>query len=166
MTHCLPFCRRRAGAYTVYRHQPAVVPAAGFSFLPCFSFLDFLSGRSGMTTSSRLPPPPSMTIQRLVLEIGACSSMRTTSPTLWTLSASWAWYFFERRTVFLNKGCVKRRSTRTTTVLSCLSLITTPCSTRLGMNPSYFPFAFAFAFVFDFALTLAPEAFAVGAGRG
>src|ERR1700712_813048 len=33
-------------------------------------------------------------------------------------------------------GCVKRRSTRTTTVLACLSLTTTPCSVRFGIvNP-------------------------------
>src|SRR5918994_3665491 len=31
-------------------------------------------------------------------------------------------------------GCVKRRSTFTTTVLSCLSLITTPCNTRFGIS--------------------------------
>src|SRR5918998_894678 len=30
-------------------------------------------------------------------------------------------------------GCVKRRSTFTTTVLSCLSLTTTPCNTRFGI---------------------------------
>src|SRR5436305_9972432 len=30
-------------------------------------------------------------------------------------------------------GCVKRRSTRTTTVLACLSLTTTPCSVRFGI---------------------------------
>src|SRR5688500_11065388 len=30
-------------------------------------------------------------------------------------------------------GCVKRRSTFTTTVLSCLSLTTTPCKTRFGI---------------------------------
>src|SRR6476469_176799 len=31
-------------------------------------------------------------------------------------------------------GWVKRRSTRTTTVLSCLSLTTTPCSVRFGIS--------------------------------
>src|SRR5512144_1070797 len=31
-------------------------------------------------------------------------------------------------------GWVKRRSTRTTTVLSCLSLTTTPCSVRFGIR--------------------------------
>src|SRR5215211_5170542 len=31
-------------------------------------------------------------------------------------------------------GCVKRRSTFTTTVLSCLSLTTTPCNTRFGIS--------------------------------
>src|SRR6185312_16139410 len=38
------------------------------------------------------------------------------------------------RTVFCSKGCVKRRSTRTTTVLSFLSLTTTPCNTRFGIS--------------------------------
>ena len=38
-----------------------------------------------------------------------------------------------RRTVFFMTGWVKRRSTRTTTVLSCLSLTTTPCSVRFGI---------------------------------
>src|SRR3712207_2992347 len=33
-------------------------------------------------------------------------------------------------------GCVKRRSTFTTTVLSCLSLTTTPCNTRFGILAS------------------------------
>src|SRR5215210_1560968 len=33
-------------------------------------------------------------------------------------------------------GCVKRRSTFTTTVLSCLSLTTTPCNTRFGISVS------------------------------
>src|SRR2546430_13411531 len=33
-------------------------------------------------------------------------------------------------------GCVKRRSTRTTTVLSCLSLTTTPCNVRFGISRS------------------------------
>src|SRR5262249_62363897 len=36
-------------------------------------------------------------------------------------------------TVFLSIWCVKRRSTRTTTVLFCLSLTTTPCSIRFGI---------------------------------
>src|SRR5438445_11926282 len=35
-------------------------------------------------------------------------------------------------------GCVNRRSTRTTTVLSCLSLTTTPCSVRLGIFIPYY----------------------------
>src|SRR3982751_4285290 len=33
-------------------------------------------------------------------------------------------------------GCVKRRSTRTMMVLSCLSLTTVPCSIRFGINLS------------------------------
>src|SRR5512142_160830 len=36
--------------------------------------------------------------------------------------------------VFFIVGCVKRRSTRTTTVLSCLSLTTTPWSVRFGIS--------------------------------
>src|SRR4051812_15369651 len=41
-------------------------------------------------------------------------------------------------------GCVKRRSTRTTTVLSCLSLTTVPCSIRFGISQiSYFDFSAA-----------------------
>src|SRR3954465_4362987 len=48
--------------------------------------------------------------------------------------SSCAWYFLERRTVFFRTGCVKRRSTRTTTVLSCLSLTTVPCSIRFGIS--------------------------------
>src|SRR5215470_3656747 len=36
--------------------------------------------------------------------------------------------------VFFIVGCVKRRSTRTTTVLSCLSLTTTPWSIRFGIS--------------------------------
>src|SRR6185295_912437 len=41
-------------------------------------------------------------------------------------------------------GCVKRRSTRTTTVLSCLSLTTVPCSIRFGISLiSYFDFSAA-----------------------
>src|SRR4029077_10907261 len=35
--------------------------------------------------------------------------------------------------VFFIVGCVKRRSTRTTTVLACLSLTTTPWSVRFGI---------------------------------
>src|SRR5262249_42701097 len=40
--------------------------------------------------------------------------------------------------VFFIVGCVNRRSTRTTTVLSCLSLTTTPWSVRFGiLNPLF-----------------------------
>src|ERR1700690_2622774 len=38
-------------------------------------------------------------------------------------------------------GCVKRRSTFTTTVLVFLSLTTTPCSTRFGIPKSFYPSA-------------------------
>src|SRR6185295_18691784 len=56
--------------------------------------------------------------------------------TEYSFFSSWAWYFFERRTVFFRTGCVKRRSTRTMTVLSCLSLTTVPCSIRFGISIS------------------------------
>jgi hypothetical protein len=49
------------------------------------------------------------------------------------LFSSCALYFFEIRTVFFMTGCVKRRSTLTTTVFSFLSLTTVPCNTRFGM---------------------------------
>src|ERR1051325_3526795 len=75
-----------------------------------------------------------MTSQHLSLEIGRRSSIHTTSPIENSFFSSWAWYFFERRMVFFISGCVKRRSTRTTTVLFCLSLTTTPCSVRFGIS--------------------------------
>src|SRR5688500_14398423 len=53
-------------------------------------------------------------VQRLFFDIGAVSSIHTTSPTSAALASSWAWYFFERRTVFFITGWVKARSTRTT----------------------------------------------------
>src|SRR5689334_126214 len=40
--------------------------------------------------------------------------------------------------VFFIVGCVNRRSTRTTTVLSCLSLTTTPWSVRFGISNPLF----------------------------
>src|SRR6185312_1788107 len=77
---------------------------------------------------------PRTTSQHLSLEIGRRSSIHTMSPTEYVLASSCAWYFFERRMVFFIVGCVKRRSTRTTTVFSCLSLTTTPCSVRFGIS--------------------------------
>src|SRR4051812_28454990 len=62
--------------------------------------------------------------------------MRTVSPAFASPFSSWAWYFFERRTVLPSIGWMKRRSTFTTTVLEFLSLTTTPCSTRLGISSS------------------------------
>src|SRR5450631_2152593 len=59
--------------------------------------------------------------------------MRTVSPTLQMFSSSCAAYFFERRMNFLYSGCMTRRSTSTVTVLSILSLVTRPVSTRLGI---------------------------------
>src|SRR4030095_13900858 len=76
---------------------------------------------------------PRTTSQRLSFEIGRRSSIHTRSPTAYVLASSCAWYFFERRMVFFIVGCVKRRSTRTTIVLSCLSLTTTPWSVRFGI---------------------------------
>src|SRR5262252_6479135 len=60
------------------------------------------------------------------------------SPTAYVFASSCAWYFFDRRMVFFIVGCVKRRSTRTTTVLSCLSLTTTPWSIRFGISNPLF----------------------------
>src|SRR5690606_23033275 len=74
------------------------------------------------------------TLQRLVFEIGAHSSMRTRSPTLKRFSGSWARYFFDLRIVFFSTGCVKRRSTETVTVCSFLSLVTVPVRIRLGIS--------------------------------
>src|SRR5215470_4473451 len=79
---------------------------------------------------------PRATAHRFSLEIGRCSSIHTMSPTEYSFFSSWAWYFFDRRTVFFMTGCVKRRSTRTTTVLFCLSLTTVPCSIRFGILAS------------------------------
>src|SRR5262249_15802675 len=81
---------------------------------------------------------PRITSQHLSLEIGRRSSIHTTSPTEYLLASSWAWYFFERRIVFFIVGCVKRRSTPPTTVLSCLSLTTTPWSVRFGISNPLF----------------------------
>src|SRR5262249_15927779 len=68
-----------------------------------------------------------------------CSSIHTMSPTENSFFSSCAWYFLVRRTVFLRSGWVKRRSTRTITVLSCLSLTTVPCSMRFGIPLSSLP---------------------------
>src|SRR5690606_11622088 len=76
---------------------------------------------------------PSVTAQRLSFEIGRFSVIHTMSPTENSFFSSCAWYFFDRRTVFFIIGWVKRRSTRTTTVLSCLSLTTIPWSMRFGI---------------------------------
>src|SRR5665213_2729229 len=78
----------------------------------------------------------STTVQRLRLEMGRLSSMRTTSPTLCALASSCAAYFFERVMNFLYIGCMTRRSTLTMIVLSDLSLTTTPWRIRFGMSLS------------------------------
>src|SRR5690349_19814142 len=78
-------------------------------------------------------PPVGSTSQVFVFDLGAHSMMRTISPALQALASSWAWYFFDRRTVFFSTGCRKVRSTFTTTVLSPLSETTTPSRIRLGI---------------------------------
>src|SRR6266571_1131702 len=67
----------------------------------------------------------------LVLEIGRCTSIMTRSPSPHSFFSSWAWYFFERVTIFPYIGWVTRRSTNTVTVLSILSLTTRPVSVRV-----------------------------------
>src|SRR5690349_20010561 len=107
-----------------------------------------------------------MTAQRFSLEIGRRSSIQTTSPTPYSLPSSCAWYFFERRMVFFMVACVKHLSTRTTTVLSGLSLTTPPWSIRFGISTSYsfvFVFALARAFGLAAALGLADFVFLAGA---
>src|SRR6185437_6248730 len=81
---------------------------------------------------------PRITSQFLSLESGRRSSIHTRSPTEYVLASSCAWYFFERRIVFFIVACVKRRSTRTIMVLSCLSLTTTPWSVRFGISNPLF----------------------------
>src|SRR4029079_2103180 len=54
----------------------------------------------------RRQPAAVKTTQRLFFEIGALSTISTRSPILNEFFSSWAWYFFVRRTVFLNSGCV------------------------------------------------------------
>src|SRR5579863_5917680 len=66
------------------------------------------------------------TTQLLRFEIGRHSSIWTASPAWNLFSSSCAAYFFERVTNFLYTGCITRRSTRTTMVLSPLSLTTMP----------------------------------------
>src|SRR3546814_3247341 len=61
------------------------------------------------------------------------SRIRTMSPCLNRFSGSCAENFFERVMNFLYSGCMTRRWTVTTTVLSPLSLTTVPCRTRLGI---------------------------------
>src|SRR4051812_44656212 len=78
-------------------------------------------------------PPVGSTSQVFVFDLGAHSTMRTFSPSLQALASSWAWYFFDRRTVFFSTGCRKVRSTFTTTVLSPLSETTSPSRIRLGI---------------------------------
>src|SRR5690606_40538185 len=60
----------------------------------------------------------STTRQFLVLDIGAISATRTTSPSLQLLSASWAWSLLERRMYLPYSACLTWRSTSTVTVRS------------------------------------------------
>ncbi len=96
-----------------------------------------LIASAGAPAARRGQACSSTTTQRLVREIGRLSRMNTVSPTLQALASSCAWYFFDRRTVFFITGWVKRRSTLTTTVLSFLSLTTTPLQDALrhGLRP-------------------------------
>src|SRR5215469_6362024 len=68
--------------------------------------------------------------------MGRLSSICTTSPVWNLLCSSCAAYFFECVTNFLYTGCITRRSTRTITVLSQVSLTTIPCKTRFDIRCS------------------------------
>src|SRR5215510_15916254 len=76
---------------------------------------------------------PEITSQRLLLEIGRHSRNCTKSPILKAFASSCAAYFLDRRTYLPYIGSITRRSTRTTMVLSILSLTTTPSKTLLGI---------------------------------
>src|SRR5690349_23771823 len=82
----------------------------------------------------------SATRQRFVRESGRVSTRRTTSPTFELLASSWACSLIERRSILWYFRCGLTTSTRTTTVLSIASEMTTPrrslrrprvCSTAL-----------------------------------
>src|SRR5690349_7983428 len=60
-----------------------------------FALAGFFSAFSGVACVSTRPS----TFQVFSLEIGAVSSMRTVSPSRYSLPSSWAWYFFERRMI-------------------------------------------------------------------
>src|SRR5690606_13963824 len=76
----------------------------------------------------------SATLQFLVLDIGATSFTRTTSPSLQELSASWAWSLVERRMYLPYSACLTWRSTSTVTVLSILLLTTRPSTVRSAFS--------------------------------
>ncbi|AAW76826.1 hypothetical protein XOO3572 [Xanthomonas oryzae pv. oryzae KACC 10331] len=72
----------------------------------------------------------STTRQFLVLDIGAISVTRTTSPSLQALSASCACSLVERLMYLPYRACLTWRSTNTVTVLSILLLTTRPSTVR------------------------------------
>src|ERR671913_2241617 len=87
--------------------------------------------------------PP--TRQFLVFDIGAHSAMRTTSPSLQALSASWAWSLVERRMYLPYSACLTWRSTSTVMVLSILLLTTRPstvCSFLVVVSVMAIPYFF------------------------
>ncbi|CFP69088.1 Uncharacterised protein [Bordetella pertussis] len=63
-------------------------------------------------------------------EMGRPSAISTVSPSLYWFDSSCALYLAERMMILPKMGCLTRRSTRTTTVLSILLLTTLPTSVR------------------------------------
>src|SRR5580765_1301468 len=121
--------RRSEGGYQkagVFYSAPAPLPSKDCSCYAARAFSSSLAIRHA-----------------LVLESGRHSSISTRSPSPHSFFSSWAWYFFERVRIFPYIGCVTRRSTRTVTVLSILSLTTRPVSVRVVLPsvilPSPFP---------------------------
>src|SRR5690606_15817024 len=70
------------------------------------------------------------TVHDLSREIGRPSAISTVSPSLYWLVSSCALYLLERTMILPKMGCLTRRSTRTTTVLSILLLSTWPIRVR------------------------------------
>src|SRR5690606_42145384 len=70
------------------------------------------------------------TVQDLSREIGRPSAISTRSPSLYWLVSSCALYRLERTMILPRTGCLTRRSTFTTTVLSILLLTTRPIRVR------------------------------------
>src|SRR5664279_264991 len=72
-----------------------------------------------------------VTTQALVLANGRPSWISTRSAAFASLFSLCAWYLLERTMILSYIGCLTRRSIRTVTVLSILSLTTRPISVRL-----------------------------------